>query len=633
MALTLTERPKTFDEVKGHDEVVENLRKQFQSRKFSHFYILEGNRGSGKTTIGRIIAKAVNCQNPDERGNPCCKCSACMQIQNGNSPDYSELDAASNNGVDSTRALIDATNYVPMNLKYKVMLIDEAHMLTTAAFNAFLKTLEEPPEYCIFIMATTDVNKIPITVQSRAMIYQFKRISVEIIKEHVISVAKKYDVSIEPDAAAIIAKKATGAMRDALSDLEKCLLVGDTITVSDVMEVCGIADVERLLLLVENLCDYDRTEAFTQVEELYAKGRDLKYCVSECLTILTDIIKYKNSKDDRILCQTEAYNEKVVHLAERTNNARLSSVADGLMKLKTELYTDPSRNNVLIHVLKMCEPALDVSLLFEKIRQLEAVVSGNGQISVSVEKQPEKKPVAQNSMLEKPEKVRKPDNGTSKPAKNKAENKPQNKTQQNVEKQSAEVEKKPVEKASTTDVISSENGMYHLPKKKKKPVEKPVETSKPKKPSAAGLDLFGSMMNENNSNSSDGFEKVSTSEDVPFEDNTSTEKAESKVQVTEQPAEQVEETKPQTAAEQAVESISEQNTEDTTNAENQHEDEKSAIDELLANDVIRHAVENHCTVLEKEDETVITSTFAPIVRMVNSFIQMYHLNGIEARVK
>lgn len=620
MALTLTERPQTFDEVKGHEEVVENLRTQFKTRKFSHFYMLEGNRGSGKTTIGRIIAKAVNCLNPDDRGNPCCKCSACVQIQDGNSPDYSELDAASNNGVDSTRALIDATNYVPMNLKYKVMLIDEAHMLTTAAFNAFLKTLEEPPEYCIFIMATTDVNKIPITVQSRAMIYQFKRISVDVIKEHVISVAKKYDVSIEPDAAAIIAKKATGAMRDALSDLEKCLLVGDTITVSDVMEVCGIADTERLLSLVECLCDYERMGAFSQIEELYTEGRDLKYCVSECLNILTDIIKYKNSKDDHILCQTEAYNEKVVQLAERTANARLSSVADGLMQLKTELSADPSRNNVLIHISKMCEQALDVSFLYEKIRQLEAIVGGikesgiipaeprkaEGIGETTVEQTSKPSASKQSAEPEQPAKAEEQDSKTT------VEGNPQQETEKMPEKEDT--------KEPESNVVSSGNGMYHFDfngKKKKKPEEKVSEEPKKKKPIPEQQSAFFGSFSGQPANT-DGFEKT---EDTPF--------AEKECEET---AENVSETVPSQEPVQAVtqEPVCEDMQE--PEPETTPEPKVDTVDDLLVDDVIRHAVDNYCTVEQKEGETIISSSFAPIVRIVASYIAMYQLNGIVAKV-
>lgn len=600
MALTLTERPNTFDEVKGQNEEVENLRKQVLSGKISHFYTFEGNRGSGKTTISRILAKAINCEKLDDRGNPCCKCPACMQIQNGNSPDYIELDAASNNGVDSVRALIDSTSYVPMNLRYKVILIDEAHMLSTGAFNAFLKTLEEPPEYCVFIMATTDINKIPITVQSRAMIYQFKRISVDVIKDHVITVAQKYNMDIEPEAATIIAKKATGAMRDALSDLEKCLLVGDKITVQNVMDICGIADNERLMTLVENLCDYERTGAFSQVEELYAAGRDLKYCVSECLTILTDIIKYKNSKDEHILCQTEAYNEKVVQLAERTTNARLSSVADGLMKLKTELSLDPSRNNVLIHISQMCEPALDVSLLFEKIRQLESVVSRSEHIST--DNKTTQDVFAHPSKMEQP-KVEDSITSKKESIENKAVDKPQP-TPEKIEEKGKESSDQN-SSSNSANVVSSGNGMFHFKgaKKKEKPAEKVVENTK--KPSAENaINLFGSLLEPK---PADDFEEVSQSENIPFDDD-------------------ILETRHQPIAEK-METVVEN---ETLHTEKQPEAEKAALNDLLENDVIRHAINNYCTISEDEC-TIISSDFAPIVKIIDSYIKIFQLTGIMAK--
>ena len=371
--LHTTERPLDFDSVKGQNDVVKNLRNQSIRNMFSPFYIFEGNKGSGKTTLARIIARAANCTNKDEHGNPCCKCKSCKSILNGTSMDYIELDGASNNGVEQARSIIEGANYVPAMLKKKVIVIDEAHMLSNGAFNAFLKTLKEPPEYCIFIMATTELHKIPETVRSRAMIYTFNRIESNVIVDHLKEVAKKYNVTLEDDAAALIAKKARGAMRDALGELEKCLLIGDVITAKDVMQASGIEDTEILVSLVSALCRYQRAEVFQQIDNFYQKGRDMKYVIDEILSIFTDVIRCKNT-DSSFIINTKEYIQSIEKISGETTNNRLSFLSGKLMDLKKDLRIDPGRNNVLVSMSKMCDMAADPNAYEERISKLERLV-------------------------------------------------------------------------------------------------------------------------------------------------------------------------------------------------------------------------------------------------------------------
>lgn len=371
--LHTTERPLNFDSVKGQVDVVKNLQNQSIRNMFSPFYIFEGNKGSGKTTLARIIARAANCNDKDANGNPCCQCRACKSILNGTSMDYIELDGASNNGVEQARAIIENSNYVPAMLKKKIIAIDEAHMLSNGAFNAFLKTLEEPPEYCIFIMATTELHKIPETVRSRAMIYTFNRIESNIIVDHLKEVAKKYHVTLEDDAAALIAKKARGAMRDALGELEKCLLIGDVITAKDVMQTSGIEDNEILVSLVSALCRYQRAEVFHQIDSFYLKGRDMKYVIDEILSIFTDVIRCKNT-DSSFIINTKEYIQGIEKICEETTNSRLSFLSGKLMDLKKDLRIDPSRNNVLVSMSQMCDMAADPNAYEERIEKLERLV-------------------------------------------------------------------------------------------------------------------------------------------------------------------------------------------------------------------------------------------------------------------
>ena len=253
VALYRTYRPKNFGEVIGQKHIIKTLKNAVAENKTSHAYIFSGLRGIGKTTIARILARAVNCENPID-GEPCNQCKNCLAILNDETTDIVELDAASNNGVDEMREILEKVNFLPSVLRKKVYIIDEAHMLSTAAFNALLKTLEEPPLHVMFILATTEPHKIPQTILSRCQRFDFKQLSVEEISKEINLICEKENIKIENDAVVAIAESAEGGMRDALSILDQASVYSnDTITVEDVDCVTGRISNYKLIDLVKNL--------------------------------------------------------------------------------------------------------------------------------------------------------------------------------------------------------------------------------------------------------------------------------------------------------------------------------------------------------------------------------------------
>ena len=245
MALYRKFRPDGFEDVKGQDAIVKTLRNQLKAERIGHAYLFCGTRGTGKTSVAKIFAKAVNCEHPAE-GSPCGECAACRAIASGASMNVIEIDAASNNGVDNIREIREEVAYRPTQGRYKVYIIDEVHMLSIGAFNALLKTLEEPPEYVIFILATTEAHKIPITILSRCQRYDFKRISIDTIAERLSELIGKEGLDVEEKAVRYIARMADGSMRDALSLLDQCtaFYIGERLTYEHVLEVLGAVDTE-----------------------------------------------------------------------------------------------------------------------------------------------------------------------------------------------------------------------------------------------------------------------------------------------------------------------------------------------------------------------------------------------------
>lgn len=269
-------RPNTFDEVKGQDHIVTTLKNQIQSDRIGHAYLFCGTRGTGKTSIAKIFARAVNCEHP-VNGSPCNECAACKAAASGVSMNVIEIDAASNNGVDNIREIRDEVQYSPTEGRYKVYIIDEVHMLSIGAFNALLKTLEEPPSYVIFILATTEAHKIPITILSRCQRYDFRRISLDTIAAHLSALMRKEGIEAEERALRYIAKAADGSLRDALSLLDQCLAfyMNQTLTYDKVLEVLGAVDTEVFSRLLRRIIEQDTLGAIRELDDLVMSGRDL----------------------------------------------------------------------------------------------------------------------------------------------------------------------------------------------------------------------------------------------------------------------------------------------------------------------------------------------------------------------
>jgi len=284
-------RPQTFDQVVGQRHITETLKNQVKSDRLSHAYIFIGTRGTGKTTCARILAKAINCENPVD-GNPCCKCAACRGIADGSFMDIVELDAASNNGVDNVRALREEAVFSPANLKKRVYIIDEVHMLSQAAFNALLKILEEPPKHLMFILATTELHKVPATILSRCQRHSFRRIDSAAIAEYLSFVAEKEGFKLSDDAAELIARLAEGGVRDALSLLDQCSGRGE-IDLETVYSSMGLAGKRRVARMLENILKKDSEAAVSEFTELWMDGKDPAAFLEELSALLRDVLMLK----------------------------------------------------------------------------------------------------------------------------------------------------------------------------------------------------------------------------------------------------------------------------------------------------------------------------------------------------
>ena len=372
-------RPKTFSQVVGQDHITGTLQRQVAEGRTAHAYLFTGTRGTGKTTCAKIFAKAVNCLHP-QNGDPCGECEICRGIDNGSILDVVEMDAASNNGVDNIREIREEVTYRPTEGKYKVYIIDEVHMLSIGAFNALLKTLEEPPEYVIFILATTEVHKIPITILSRCQHYDFKRISIETITARMQELMDTEQIEVEDKALRYIAKAADGSMRDALSLLDQCIAfyLGQKLTYDHVLEVLGAVDTDVFSKLLRNVIGRNVAAVLDIVEELVMQGRELTQLVGDFTWYLRNLLLVKTS--DNIEDVLDVSTENMMQLKEESDMIELDmllryirvfSELSGQMK-----YATQKRVLLEVALIKLCVPAMETNqaTLLDRIRAVEEKV-------------------------------------------------------------------------------------------------------------------------------------------------------------------------------------------------------------------------------------------------------------------
>ena len=363
-------RPKTFDEVRGQDHLVRTLKNQIQSDRIGHAYLFCGTRGTGKTSIAKIFARSVNCENPQD-GNPCCTCSMCKRIEAGNSLNVVEIDAASNNGVDDVREIRNQVQYPPSEGKYRVFIIDEVHMLSAGAFNALLKTLEEPPAYVIFILATTEVNKIPVTILSRCQRYDFRRISVQTIAGHLMELAKSEGIDAEERAIRYIARVADGSMRDSLSLLDQCAAFhfDETLTYENVLDVLGAVDNSVFTRLFDAICAGDTKACLEEVAAMVDQGRELSQMVTDFIWYMRNILLIKaagGTADGRMEEMIDISGENAAVLSRQADAVsedtlmryiRVFSELSGTLRLSSQ-----KRVLTEIAVIKLTKPQMETNL-------------------------------------------------------------------------------------------------------------------------------------------------------------------------------------------------------------------------------------------------------------------------------
>ncbi|MGN1205580.1 MAG: DNA polymerase III subunit gamma/tau, partial [Eubacterium sp.] len=369
-------RPDNFEDVKGQDHIVTTLKNQIESDRIGHAYLFCGTRGTGKTTVAKIFAKAVNCENPGEKG-PCGECAMCRSIAEGSSMNVIEMDAASNNKVDDIRQVIEEVQYSPANGKYKVYIIDEVHMLTTSAFNALLKTLEEPPSYLIFILATTEVHKIPLTILSRCQRYDFKRISVQTIAARLRELLDKEGIEAEEKALLYIAKLADGALRDGLSLLEQCIsfYFGETLTYEKVLKVLGAVDTEVYADFVKILANDDVAGMITMLDDVIAAGKDLTRFCDELIWYLRNLLMAKTTEHpEKIVDMSEENCKMLVEVSKMLETEMIFRYIRVLSEVENQMkYASQKRVLFEIALLKLGKPEMekDYDSLINRVHNLE----------------------------------------------------------------------------------------------------------------------------------------------------------------------------------------------------------------------------------------------------------------------
>ena len=369
-------RPKTFDDVVGQEHITETLKKQVETGRLSHAYLFIGTRGTGKTTCAKILAKAVNCEHP-VNGNPCNQCAACRGIDDGSILDVVELDAASNNGVDNVRALRDEAVFSPANVRKRVYIIDEVHMLSTSAFNALLKILEEPPAHLMFILATTELHKVPATILSRCQRHSFKRIPVDTIAARLNYVAQQEHLNLQPDAAALLARMADGGMRDALTLLDQCS-GSDVITTETVISAMGLAGNLRTAQLLQSIADGDTAKTLEQFRSLWQDGKDPAALLDELSMLQRDLLMQAVApRGGRELLSGGYDSETLQTLSGAFTPAQLLANLQSIQDALTAMAAQPNpRIAAELCLIRLCRPELcdDVPTLCARMDKLEQTV-------------------------------------------------------------------------------------------------------------------------------------------------------------------------------------------------------------------------------------------------------------------
>ena len=367
-------RPRTFDDVVGQSHITETLKRQVATGRLSHAYLFTGTRGTGKTTCAKILARAVNCENPVD-GNPCNRCPSCLGIESGAILDVLELDAASNNGVDQIRALRDEAIYTPAAVRKRVYIVDEVHMLSTPAFNALLKILEEPPAHLMFILATTELHKVPATIKSRSQQFAFKRISPRAIAGHLGHVAEQEGIAITAPAADLLARLADGGLRDGLSLLDQCSGADGELTEEVVLDVLGLAGSRRTAKILDCVGREDTAGALEELDGLYRDGKDMGAFLSELSTLVRDLLIRKTAPEGGQGLLTGGYEEKVIHhLTEQFSAGELVQMMTVLQTAQADLYRSSSRRlDAELCLIRLCDRRLaeNTEGLIARISRLE----------------------------------------------------------------------------------------------------------------------------------------------------------------------------------------------------------------------------------------------------------------------
>ena len=367
-------RPKTFSDVVGQEHVTETLQRQVAEGRLSHAYLFTGTRGTGKTTCAKILAKAVNCEHP-ENGNPCNKCQSCLGIESGGFLDVMELDAASNNGVDHVRALRDEAIYSPAQVKKRVYIIDEVHMLSIAAFNALLKILEEPPEHLMFILATTELHKVPATILSRCQRFAFRRILPREIVGRLNYIAEQEGIDLRPDGAELLAHIADGALRDALSLLDQCAAAGGTIDSAAVLDALGLAGNLQTAQLMDCVLRRDTKAALLLLHRLYGSGKDVGAVLGELSALARDLLISKTAPEGGAALLTGGYDSQTMDgLLRQADSARLIAICTTLQRTAADMNVSVNRRtDAELCLLKLCDETLsgDLSAINARLARLE----------------------------------------------------------------------------------------------------------------------------------------------------------------------------------------------------------------------------------------------------------------------